>query len=432
MKKMSAKSQKARSGFTLIELLVVISIIAVLIALLLPALQSAREAARKTQCKNNLRQIGIGLYAFSDSAPTGALCTGAFDFRRDGCVDTWGWAADLKKIGAGNATEMMCPSSPLRGIEKLNDLLGADTTDAKDGAPLTRLNDGFCAIFDSTANGYLADAAARQGLIAEKIREGYNTNYASSWYMVRTQITAFADNGGVAETAPVGGKTAGTQQYKGLNGTKGPIRQNDLSNSDVPSSSIPLMGDAAPGDIDEAVLVIGLNDDLPEGSRLCESFNDGPATFGGSTGIDLITDGVVVVSTIPDNPGIAGGGSNTFPRIGQTILDGAGATNATLDGDVDVAAFSSGSLWLQDTRDWNAVHGNTCNILMADGSVKSPEDINGDGFLNPGFPVLGYNADETVRAAEVGYTDGVVELNPFEVYSASFLNIEIISKQAFE
>ena len=64
MKKLSAKSQKARSGFTLIELLVVISIIAVLIALLLPALQSAREAARKTQCKNNLRQIGIGLHAF--------------------------------------------------------------------------------------------------------------------------------------------------------------------------------------------------------------------------------------------------------------------------------------------------------------------------------------------------------------------------------
>src|SRR2546422_10128978 len=96
-------------GFTLLELLVVIAIIAVLAALLLPALVAAREASRGSTCKNNLRQFGIGFNVYADNNRD-FLCSGTFDWRRDGVPTEVGWVADMVNSGI-NAGQMLCPSN---------------------------------------------------------------------------------------------------------------------------------------------------------------------------------------------------------------------------------------------------------------------------------------------------------------------------------
>jgi prepilin-type N-terminal cleavage/methylation domain-containing protein len=89
---------RARDGFTLVELLVVIAIIGILVALLLPAVQAAREAARRSECQNNLKQIGLGVHMFHD--------TNKFlpnNGRNTGDVRDWCWAFQiLPNIEQGN------------------------------------------------------------------------------------------------------------------------------------------------------------------------------------------------------------------------------------------------------------------------------------------------------------------------------------------
>ena len=144
-----------RRGFTLIELLVVIAIIAVLIALLLPAVQQARESARRTQCKNNLKQLGLALHNYHDTHnffPPGNVATQA-----NGWGPSWwifilpyidqapvyssltfdgahpGWSCCGDAAGTANGAVMrrakinaaICPSSPL---EAMRDTGGGPTT----------------------------------------------------------------------------------------------------------------------------------------------------------------------------------------------------------------------------------------------------------------------------------------------------------------
>ncbi len=427
--------KKARKGFTLVEMLVVVAIIGMLMALLLPALSRAREAARSATCKNNLRQFGVAFHIHAERDPQGRLCTGADDFRRDGCMDTWGWVADLVNSGAAVPGQMLCPTNSIRGSEKLNDLLGRSTiAGAREGCPPSRTQDGACGLgYTGPGDPGFGDtnpnsASRADYIVRQFLDKGYSTNYASSWHMVRGNIRfAFADTNGNGKNDFEELTSHQDGAFKGLSGTLGPLTLRQLESATVTSSVIPLLGDAAPGDADEAILAMDLTRDisvmsafltaadpnepvevvLPGGSRLGESFNDGPAYYDASNlKIGLLGNAVSMAKQVEQEA--AGLGIDPPTALSNTFL--------------------------QDTRDWLAVHGGgnnlSCNILMADGSVKTFVDRNGDGYLNPGFPVPDGLTDAQYQG--IGYRDSTVELHPAEMFNGIFLSTGDVVKDKFE
>ena len=110
-----------------------------------------------------------------------------------------------------------------------------------------------------------------------------------------------------------------------------------------------------------------------------------------------------------------------YPSVGNAV-----GSSASPVADFAVDASGAG-LVLQDTRDFFAVHGSQANVLMADGSVKTLKDLNGDKFFNPGFPVT-----TAFSAAEDGYTSNICEVDAFDVFFGVELNWKLVSKTAFE
>lgn len=399
---MKSKSLSKR-GFTLIEMLVVIAIIGVLIAILLPAINAAREASRDAACKNNLRQFGVGLSVWADNHKN-YMCSGAMDWRRDGPVTEVGWVADLVNQGVP-VGKMLCPTNDVRGTEKLNDLLGRTFSSLQscsidyDGTEPQVNPDGSRSInpcrlilgsytgsyttqWGTTLNGgsALAPGSNDRRLVVQEmiVKPGFNSNYVASWWLVRGGVK-LDPNGNLVGIAgcPISNKERTS--------TTGPLNRRDVESGSVSSSIVPLLGDTAPGDIVEAVLTEEVGEELRAGSRLGEAFTDGP-----------VLNSNMLPPTFP--AGTPQGGANGWWTVW---------TRQTL----------------QDYRDFGAVHGvsnKTCNMLMADISVRTFVDRNKDGYINNGFDPALYTGQ-----GGIGYTSNDLEVEPTDLYSGYTLRVNL-------
>jgi prepilin-type N-terminal cleavage/methylation domain-containing protein/prepilin-type processing-associated H-X9-DG protein len=360
-----------REGFTLTELLVVISIVTLLVALLLPAMGAARNAARRATCQNNLRQLGLGLMEHAQLAADTALCTGAWDWNRDGSLTDVGWVADLvrREIQVG---DLLCPANPATITSAYDDLLNLNTTaagfnDCVDhlGSPPQTLPDG--STYTNPCRKIYDDALppgseSRRGLVERLVFEQkYNTNYTASWFLVRSGLTLRADGN------PKLANPMCDPSLKSRNATMGPLSQTRLDQARVATSNIPLLGDgSASGVLSQPI------GPYPAGTGTTARFTGGPALL-----------------TTMQPPVIPSGA----PRISSNGVVG------------------WWEIWnrqvLQDYRGFGPVHGRLANVLFADGSIRTFQDTNGDRFLNNGF----------MASSMTGFADDRVELDPGDVLS---------------
>jgi len=279
----AAKKRIVRDeGFTLIELLVVIAIIVILTGLVLPALLTARQVAQSSNCQNNLKQIGAGLFQYAQDF--GMLCCGAYDWRRDGDVRSASWVAGLVNQGYADVNKLKCRSNAGKFSEKWNDICAESTVSTTGG------------VAELPPDQIVAPLSLEE--CRDAYKKGYNTNYAASWYMIRTEMrmglapnTFMPDDldvwqQAVGDVVPEGrdslaGETDAGRHPLSLENTLGPIRNSVLGSAvGGTTDQIPLVADANFGDLAKATLTFsGLAKDARKQDVGCASYSAGPVVF---------------------------------------------------------------------------------------------------------------------------------------------------------
>jgi len=206
---MVLRYRRKPGGFTLVELLVVIAIIGILVALLLPAVQAAREAARRSQCTNNMKQLGLALHNYHDvfkRFPSGYI-------RRSGDNDGWGWAAfSLPFLEQQNIYDKL-------GIGQGAKLPDAPTADTK------TVIDAF--ICPSDASGTINEdrgghaKSNYQGLYGNSNTPDPNTGVGNGLFYVNSDLGFSSITDGTSSTFALGeiswdGKTTGCVRGGGV------------------------------------------------------------------------------------------------------------------------------------------------------------------------------------------------------------------------
>jgi prepilin-type processing-associated H-X9-DG protein len=341
---------------------------------------------------------------------------------------------------------MLCPSNPLKACEKLNDLVGQPTSNSTSWTPNTfQVAQGMCQyLFSPTDASWLSSAPANIGDFVQRafVDKGYNTNYNTSHFLVRSMIrhADFDHDPDWTPTSytPDGVNPTAADGYTGVRYTFGPLTRRFLDSSWVSPSVIPLIGDANLADPSDAILPADISKSWSTGSytwpgaapsqaanandpssattalagqNTAESFQEGPATMvpaaGQNNKLQLLAGGVDLTNQAK------------CEQLG-TCPAPAAPTNTSGD---------SGGYYLQDTRSYGCVHGGgahlSCNMLMADGSVKEFTDTNDDHFLNPGFQVLPGPGVGTpppgFDATVAGFKDNTIDLPAAECFSGVFL-----------